>query len=162
MARGATLRAFSGPAVRVGCLRPMATSVPEEWPSRCVAFGRRGHTEPGLQTGWHIFPEFADFSGIRGIPAPFRKIPNSFTPFSMQRRSPTRVSPSAHIRPRDERTLRHIVTPSRAPFGGCVDAAERGCRLDERAGVDEGFGLFFRTQRQSDERTEAQHLCFGE
>ena len=52
--RGFTLLA------RVGCLRRLATAVPDEWPSRAGDIPR--HTEPGLQTDWHIFTWIRAFS----------------------------------------------------------------------------------------------------
>ncbi len=54
MARGATLRAVSSPAIRVGCARRMATCAQDEWSPRRGASGRRGLTEPGLQASWRL------------------------------------------------------------------------------------------------------------
>jgi len=56
MTRGATLRAVSGPVIRVGCVRRMATCVQDEWSPRSCAARCEGHTEPGLQAGWHLLP----------------------------------------------------------------------------------------------------------
>ena len=35
-------------------------SVPDEWPPRSGAAMRRGHTEPGLQAGWHLFVDIVE------------------------------------------------------------------------------------------------------
>ncbi|SOC40315.1 hypothetical protein SAMN05892877_107122 [Rhizobium subbaraonis] len=42
----------SGPVIRVGCTRPGASPVPDEWLPRS-GFGR-SHTEPGLQANWRF------------------------------------------------------------------------------------------------------------
>ncbi|MEN9895976.1 MAG: hypothetical protein RIR97_1828 [Pseudomonadota bacterium] len=44
----------SGIVIRVGCVRPYANMVPDEWLPRPDA--NQGLTEPGLQANWHFTP----------------------------------------------------------------------------------------------------------
>jgi hypothetical protein len=50
----------SGPVIRVGCKRPGASPVPDEWLPRS-GFGR-GYTEPGLQANWQNLSFQGDFN----------------------------------------------------------------------------------------------------
>jgi hypothetical protein len=45
----------SGPVIRVGCTRPGASPVPDEWLPRSDV--SRSHTEPGLQANWRFSPD---------------------------------------------------------------------------------------------------------
>ena len=59
----------------------------------------------------------------------------------------SRTKPGATASPQRARRSADVCTP-----------AERGCRLDQRASVDEPLRRFLRGQRQPDQEAEALHL----
>src|SRR5690606_23684999 len=94
--------------------------------------GCQGHTEPGLQASWRFH-----FSGL----AESAEKPIQLLHGLIQRIldcRPEFIGGFASDRQADEAGIDRVA-PARAPFRRGVNPAERGCRLDQRAAVDEAF-----------------------
>ncbi len=67
MARGATLRTVSGPAIRVGCARRGAIRVQDEWSPRPPAARRRAIQNPAYRPADISFPRMANARWLRCV-----------------------------------------------------------------------------------------------